>query len=740
MSKSLPVHRFGYSIAMCLFALPVAAAQIDIQGPPGSTRFGEGVTVLPNGNIVVLDPSAAGGVGRVHLYSPTGSLISTLAGSNTSDNIGSEGVVVLSNGNFVVVSPNWYNNTVVNAGAVTWVNGATGLSGVVSPANSLVGSAQDDTVGSAGSFGKSGVIALNNGNYVVASSNWANGPMTGVGAVTWANGTTGRSGAVTSANSLIGSSFNDLVGFDGVTALTNGHYVVRSSLWNNGLQAGAGAVTWGNGNAGITGVVSPVNSLVGTLFNNAVGAGKLGVLSNGNYVVVSPNWSSATIYQAGAVTWANGATGRVGEVSASNSLIGSKESDRVGAGSVRALTNGNYVVSSTQWDGDTGINVGAVTWVNGTTGLVAVVGPDNSLVGSTTEDLVGGSISVNNRPYSGVVALSNGNYVVVSSGWDNGGNVDAGAVTWANGETGLSGAVSIANSLFGPSAGDNVGGTGAWLLANGNFVVLSPGWSKGAVLRVGAATWAPGNSGIVGPVSALNSLTGTTESDYIGINGLAALTNGHYVVLSPFWNNGAVADVGAVTWLDGTVSTSALVSPANSLVGSIAFDNVGITSVSALTNGNYVVPSPSWDDAALADVGAVTWANGSTGLNGPVSPGNSLIGSTTGDNVGGFDSAALGATSTVGLAGGNYAVVSDSWDNSALTDAGAITLGRGDAGTVGAINASNSVRGTAANGGQDHVFGYDSARAQLVVGRPASNIVSLFKLSIADVIFANGFE
>ena len=46
---------------------------------------------------------------------------------------------------------------------------------------------------------------------------------------------------------------------DGVIALTNGNYVVISSDWNN-----QGAVTWGNGTSGITGLVSISNSLVGT--------------------------------------------------------------------------------------------------------------------------------------------------------------------------------------------------------------------------------------------------------------------------------------------------------------------------------------------------------------------------------------------------------------------------------------------------------------------------------------------
>lgn len=34
-----------------------AATQTDIPGPPGSGAFGTTVTVLPNGNFVVIDPS-----------------------------------------------------------------------------------------------------------------------------------------------------------------------------------------------------------------------------------------------------------------------------------------------------------------------------------------------------------------------------------------------------------------------------------------------------------------------------------------------------------------------------------------------------------------------------------------------------------------------------------------------------------------------------------------------------------
>ena len=56
-----------------------------------------------------------------------------------------------------------------------------------------------------------------------------------------------------------------------MTALSNGNYVVRSPDWDNGAATDAGAVTWGSGTAGVSGVVSAANSLVGTTANNQVG-------------------------------------------------------------------------------------------------------------------------------------------------------------------------------------------------------------------------------------------------------------------------------------------------------------------------------------------------------------------------------------------------------------------------------------------------------------------------------------
>ncbi len=476
----------------------------------------------------------------------------------------------------------------MDVGAVTWGNGATGISGVVSSSNSLVGSTASDNVGN--------VTSLTNGNYIVSSPFW-DGTAADVGAATWGNGATGITGAVSSSNSLVGSTASDQVG-NGVTALTNGNYVVRNPVWD-GAAGNVGAATWGNGATGITGAVSSSNSLVGSTASDSVGI--VTALTNGNYVVTSSGWDGAAA-NVGAATWGNGATGITGAVSSLNSLVGSTANNNVGASGVTALTNGNYVVRSPFWDG-TAADVGAATWGNGATGITGAVSSSNSLVGSTLNDNIGNN---------GVTALTNGNYVVRSSIWD-GAAANVGAATWGNGASGITGAVSSSNSLVGSTLNDNVGGNGVTALTNGNYVVSSSSWD-GAAINIGAVTWGNGATGITGAVSSSNSLVGSTANDSVGGGGVTALTNGNYVVSSSSWD-GAAADVGAATWGDGATGISGAVSSANSLVGSTANDSVSNFGVAALTNGNYVVRSGSWDNGAIVNAGAVSYLNGFTGTN-----------------------------------------------------------------------------------------------------------------------------
>jgi filamentous hemagglutinin family protein len=82
-------------------------------------------------------------------------------------------------------------------------------------------------------------------------------------------------------------------------------------------------------------------------------------LSTGNVVVTKPGDNFAAD-NAGAVYLYDGATRALISI-----LTGSQANDQVGLGGVVALTNGNYVVSSSSWNGSRG----AATWGNGTLGI-----------------------------------------------------------------------------------------------------------------------------------------------------------------------------------------------------------------------------------------------------------------------------------------------------------------------------------------------------------------------------------
>ncbi len=676
--------------ALCQTSSGVIQNVVQLPGLTNSSHSDSSVVVLPNGNIVVVEPGfqpsvSLSNMGAVWLYSPKGELISTLVGSQQGDRVGSGGVTVLPNGHFVVLSPVWKNGAVTNAGAVTWGGAETGwgvgLMVEVSAANSLVGGQGNDQVGS------EGLVALSNGHYVVHSQLWGIDSIappippsvpSSKGAVTWCDGWGGTVGVVSAANSLVGSDKGDRIGSGGVKALSNGHYVVCSPLWGGDIPSGNGAVTWGNGGGGTVGEISAANSLVGSWAHDNVGSGGVTVLNHGNYVVSSPSWRHDGVSAAGAVTWGDGNGGTLGLVSASNSLVGILVSDSIGSGGVTALVNGNYVVSSPQWDSASAANAGAVTWCQGFGGTVGQVNGINSLVGSVDNDRVGNG---------GVTALANGHYVVRSLLWDNGSAVNAGAVTWGDGQTGTAGPVSADNSLVGEHSFANIGHGGITALSGGHYVVCSHDLSSSTWLSSnGAVTWCDGWGGTVGAVSAGNSLIGSNHNDRVGSGGIIMLTNGHYLVSSPQWGNGSGGvNAGAVTWMDGGKVTGGVVSPANSLVGGKANEKVGGGGITVLSNGNYVVSSPEWRNGVGVRVGAVTWGYGLGGSVGTVGPANSSVGQQT-DDFGGNGVIAA-------LSNGNYVMLNPQWKNKEAEPVGAVTLMSGFKVARGVVSMDNSLVG-----------------------------------------------
>jgi hypothetical protein len=247
-------------------------------GPAGATR-----AVTVTGATLRADALAGGSGGRVTVGAAPATPAAAATGFHLIDphptRAGAFGfsVTSLSNGNVVVIDP--HDDLVAQeGGAVYLFQGRTG-----SLLGDLVGGESGDLLGDAGGGGPQaggpvgpvgdGVVALTNGNYVVRSPNW-NGNR---GAATWEDGTAGVTGTVDASNSLVGSNPGDLVSYRGVTALSNGNYVVQCFSWG----ADRGAATWADGTTGVTGTIDATNSLVGSDSYDEVGFDVTG-LSNGN--------------------------------------------------------------------------------------------------------------------------------------------------------------------------------------------------------------------------------------------------------------------------------------------------------------------------------------------------------------------------------------------------------------------------------------------------------------------------
>ena len=440
-------------------------------------------------------------------------------------------------------------------------------------------------------------------------------------------------------------------------------------------------------------------------FGRDPSSGKAAVeLNNGNLVLTDYE-SDLGASDAGAVYIFNpDGTSLIG------TILGTAANDEIGSGGVTLLAgSGNFVISSPDVD-VLGVNGGAATLHNGTTGEFfnglggcspncgyGAIDENNSLYGTS------GASSGDEISGTGVFALSDGDYVVLSRGWNN----DRGAVTYGSGVTGITGPVSTSNSITASSTNSNLVdfSNGIIELSNGNFVL------RGSSFRTGSGSSA--NRGIValingatgeyvngssctssgcgyGAISSANGIRGA-GSDRVGNGGLVPLSNGNYVVISNEWDGSPSSfnKFGAVSLMDGATGrfvnggNVSGISSANSLRGTNIDDRLGIGGVTELANGDYVVASDQWN----SETGAVSQMDGDTGqfvIGGGVtgiSTSNSVTGGITASDNTGFD--------LIVLNNGNYVVGSP--------DAGAATLVNGAngqfviGGGVGAISSGNSL-------------------------------------------------
>ncbi|WP_419811998.1 hypothetical protein [Bacterioplanoides sp.] len=206
-----------------------AAIGSPIVGDANNDQIGGDITVLPGGNYVIASASdnenGLEDVGSVRLINgETGQPIGQpLAGDNIGDSLGSRGVRVLNNGNYVVASHLDDENSVTDSGSVRLINGRTGEQ----IGEAFVGDNQDDRIGF------TGVAAFSNNNYLVSSQTDTVNGVTFAGSVQLFNGATGETIGTLKA----GESATDQLGRSGIVELNSGNYVVISFFDNeNGIE------------------------------------------------------------------------------------------------------------------------------------------------------------------------------------------------------------------------------------------------------------------------------------------------------------------------------------------------------------------------------------------------------------------------------------------------------------------------------------------------------------------------
>ncbi len=221
--------------------------------------------------------------------------------------------------------------------------------------------------------------------------------------------------------------------------------MVASPLADNGGDADVGSL----------GLYSGVDaSQIGTTFmgdfaDDQIGLGSVIQLANNNYAIASINDDEGGIVDAGSIMLWDGTTGsQVGTTIAGNAMT-----DQLGFGPIIALSNNNFVVASLFDDDGANADAGSVRLVNGATGAEIV-----SIAGDFANDMQGSG---------GLVALANGNFVILSDVDDEGGNADVGSVRLIDGATGAA----IGSPFIGTAANDLSEAVVAAATAGGDYVL-----------------------------------------------------------------------------------------------------------------------------------------------------------------------------------------------------------------------------------------------------------------------------
>lgn len=366
-----------------------------------------------------------------------------------------------------------------------------------------------------------------------------------------------------------------------ILILRNGNILV--SDWGDGTNGtSSGAAHLFNGNNG-----EIIASYYGDQPNDGLAAGQLQEVGDDNFIIVLPVDDHAGITNAGSITLYDSNSG----VQVGNKIAGDDAEDSIGMGDtplskrITVLDNGNFVVAATE-DNVMGVaDAGSVRLFSGNTG--DQIG--SALVGEFAQDRMGNA---------GIWPLFNdlfSRFVVISSLADSTSAtttfVDGGQLHIGLGTTG-----GFVKFLAG-SDEDDYFLANITELPNGNFVMAAPFYDDLLTTDVGVVSLHSNASSLFGSFQ-----LGTSRGELLGLGGITALTNNHYVIVSNH------SQLGDIRLIDGVTSL-----PIDSDVGGFTGSNLLYTKITPFSNGNFAAMIPGYNPGGLPGAGRVELFNGING-------------------------------------------------------------------------------------------------------------------------------
>ena len=267
-----------------------------------------------------------------------------------------------------------------------------------------------------------------------------------------------------------------------------------------------------------------------------------------------------------------------------------------------------------------------------------------------------------------IVALSNSHFVVTSPNEFVEGKQKMGRVVLVDGNTGNQ----IA-SIAGDDVDDRLGSEGIVALANDNFLIVSTNDDVAGITDAGSIRLINGSTG-----EQINMISGDNANDQLGSDTVTQLNNGNYVIVSIQDDVSGVVDAGSVRLMDGSTGD-----PISTIVGEDDNDRIGSKGIAELGNGNFVIVSPTDQVNGVLGAGSIRLVSSTTGNQ----IGPAYVGDNATDNV--------GSDGITVLSNHNFVVASRGDDFGGIVDAGSVALIDGANGNtlgtpiVGSFNWSN---------------------------------------------------